>query len=367
MIENSNIQKDEQEYKIQYVSDNTSDCYMEIGKQERGWLYKGKACDKLWNKSAIGRPMKGGKLLLTSAEVIFCHEQRNMEYPYVNWLQDAIKMSPRLLDETAILEAIRVSGNKLVMYPNFDYLELIYSDFTWGIRWASGSNLKIDKPVSEVRWFHASENIDIYDLFNWSKQVSERNRIPEILVIDDEHAVVTYRIVIEDPKGMMGGFPEKDLERISQLDCYLLNNGASFTLDLDELTDERIGIPHLGGKLLDATTKQLINSLTDPSQKTVETEILQDLLSRGLYPRPGFKYGTKWRCYNNQVGENHAPWLVVHPGEAPKNWEGTCLASRMASGVGKTWLHPLKIEGVWKYLSITRPPVDARWYNPKRK
>ena len=179
---------------------------------ESGWLYDGQACDRLWNKSAIGRPIEGGKLLLTSADVIFCHDYRHLEWPSANWLRESVDDSPRLLDEAVVVESLRVPGNKLVMHQNFDALELTYADSTWGLRWASEAHPRSDDPVSEIRWYHASEHLDVEDLFTWSEQVSDRSRVPEVLVIDDEHAVVTYRVARIEPEGVMGGLSENDLE-----------------------------------------------------------------------------------------------------------------------------------------------------------
>ena len=239
--------------------------------------------------------MEGGELLLTSAEVIFCHEHRHLEWPSANWLRDAVADSPRLLDEAVVVESLRVPGNKLVTHQNFDALELAYADTTWGLRWASEAHPRSDKPVSEVRWYHASEHLDADDLFVWSEQVSGRNRIPEVLVIDDEHAVVTYRVARVEPEGVMEGFSEADLEHIAGLAGSSLDSGGSFIVESDDWPDERIGVPHPGGRMLDASTKQLIDSQSDPSQNTIGADILRDLLSRGLHPRPGFKYGTRWR------------------------------------------------------------------------
>jgi hypothetical protein len=67
------------------------------------------------------------------------------------------------------------------------------------------------------------------------------------------------------------------------------------------------------------------------------------------------------------LGDGHAPWLVVNPAEAPQDWGSTCLASRLASGVNKHWLHPISVDGVWRYLEVARPPPDSRWTNPSRK
>ncbi|DAC37124.1 MAG TPA: hypothetical protein D7H75_04175, partial [Candidatus Poseidoniales archaeon] len=58
--------------------------------------------------------------------------------------------------------------------------------------------------------------------------------------------------------------------------------------------DERIGIPHPNGRIIDSICAQMLYA--DEEDNTIGSSILYDLLSRGLHPRPGFKYGTRWRC-----------------------------------------------------------------------
>ena len=332
-----------------------------------GWVYEGKICSKLRNKSAIGRPLGQEQLLLTSAEIIYCHKHRQLEFPSENWLREAIIRSPKLLDEAIILEALRISGNKIVIYQNFGIFKLNYVKSTWALRWDMGCQPNSENPVAEVKWFHSSEDLNVENIFSWAEEVSNKNRIPEILIIDDEHSVVTYRVSKLNPKGKMNRLHEKKINGIANLDSYPLDNGGCFITSPGDWEDERIGIPHHGGRILDNTNKELIDLLIDPSLYTIGADILRDLLNRGLFPRPGFKYGTKWRCYDNKLGNNHSPWLVIHPDEAPKNWEGVCLAARLSSGVGKIWLYPLNIQGIWNYLSIIRPPTECRWKNPDRK
>ena len=94
-------------------------------------MYDGQACERLWNKSAIGRPL-GKKILLTPAEVIFCHEHRHLDWPFDNWLQEAVEYSPRLLDEAVVVESLMVPGNRLVTYQNFNSFGLTHAGTTWG-------------------------------------------------------------------------------------------------------------------------------------------------------------------------------------------------------------------------------------------
>ena len=335
-------------------------------RHEGGWLYDGQACERLWNKSAIGRPL-GKEILLTPAEVIFCHEHRHLDWPFDNWLQEAVGDSRRLLDEAVVVESLMVPGNRLVTYQNFNSLGLSCAGSTWGLRWSSDAHPRSDEPVAEVRWYHANEQLDVEDLFAWSELVSEGGRIPEILVVDDEHAVVTYRVGRVEPEGSMGAPSVAELRSIANFDGTHLDSGGKLIVRFEEWPEDRIGVPHPDGRVLDPCTSQMLDSRDSSEPSTMGAHILRDLLDRGLHPRPGFKYGTRWRCYDRPLGDGHAPWLVVHPAEAPSDWGGACLASRLASGVGKTWLHPMQSDEGWSYLSITRPPADSRWSNPNRR
>ena len=334
-------------------------------KHAEGWIYSGQASDRLWAKSAIGRPLSNSGLLLSSAEVIFCHEHRHLELPYSEWIVDAVSDDLNLLDEAVVIEALRVPGNKVVLNANLKHLGADYSTTTWAARWPSDKHPRDEGPIAEVRWFHASSELDVEDLYNWCDEVSLRDRIAEVIIVDDESSVVSYRVSTVSPSGEITGLQDDALEQIRGREFKPLANGGVLVLNGEDWPDERIGIPHPNGRIIDSICAQMLYA--DEEDNTIGSSILYDLLSRGLHPRPGFKYGTRWRCYDKPLGEEHAPWLVVHPAEAPRDWEGACLASRLAAGVGKTWLHPLLFDESWQYLSISRPPADSRWSNPSRR
>ena len=64
-----------------------------------GWLYSGSARDRLWNKSAIGKKINNNQLLLSSSEVIFCHNHRHIDWPNNEWFaKEIIKNGYSLLD-----------------------------------------------------------------------------------------------------------------------------------------------------------------------------------------------------------------------------------------------------------------------------
>jgi len=333
-----------------------------------GWIYEGKAASRLWAKSAIGFQLGQNSVLLSDAEALFCSIHRGIEIPESMWLENCIGNNSGLLQEFTVLEALRYPGNKIMLSKNASKTGRVVDGRSWGLRWSSDSHPERDEAVSEIRWFHSSESFDKNDLFDWSNRVQESGRICEILVIDDENSVVTYRIMICEPRGVLSSFSESDRLAISKMDYVSLGNGGAFFPDTNHWPSEVVGIPLLNGRQLDSCEMSIIqdrDSLRSADTK-LPSSVLIDLWNRGLHARPGFKYGARWRCYAGAIGDQHAPWLVIGPQEAPDDWGGACLSSRLASGVNKQWIIPIRSRSVWSYLEVARPPPDSRWSNPNR-
>ena len=349
--------------------------------RENRVLYDGSSFSRLWEKSAIGILVDGPGLLLTDSEVIFCREHRGVEFDGLNdidlfsrWLTDRIEHNENMLLETAVLEALRVPGNKVVLSENFRALNLGESD-SWAMRWSSDSHPSKGAPESEILWFESKDRLTdsrgggesvLKDLLYWCVQVEERGRIPEVLVIDDEQSVVTYRLSESNPRGEMPEPTEEIFANISKMESKSITGNGLFFPSQTKWPLESIGIPLHGGRQLDHIEAEVVKSNFDENIP-LSASILYDLWMRGLNTRSGFKYGTTWRCYSKGVGDAHAPWLVVDPtSEGPDNWAEACLSSRLASGVNKHWLYPIMDNGNWRYLQISRPPSDSRWSNPRR-
>ena len=325
------------------------------------WIYEGPAADRLWQKSAIGRPAGEGKLELSPAETLFVHYHRHLDLPTNNWMNDALNQNSMLLQEYSILEALRVPGNKIVLSQNMELFSQQIHANSWAARWTSNTHPRNSKAISEIRWFHESDKLDATELHLWTIEVINTGRIPEILVVDEEFSVVTYQLSLENPTGSFEGNETTDsLANLS--DGITSADGMLFPSE--DWKIQQLGVPTTEGIHLDSITCEIIQGLNPISEGAM---ILSDLLNRGLVIRPGFKYGTRWRCYDKPLGEDHAPFLVVLPKDAPRDWAGACLASRLASGVNKIWLHPVGQGKSWNYLAITRPPPDSRWSNPNKR
>ena len=320
------------------------------------WHFKESSADRLWHKSAIGKPAEGGGLHMTTVELLFCMNHRNINFSKENLIIEGLEENPDLLVQYAAMEALRIPGNKVVL--NIEQWSSNY-DFekdSWAKRWPSNQHPRENEPISELQIFNSNDAIVPEKLYAWCKGVQDKRLIPEIIVVDEEGSAVTYRISIEDPRGRLGGYSKIDIDSNS---LYEISSGGYFIANLDDV-ENRISERLLGGGITNPAFRSLIDGNED-----ARAMVLLDLLNRGLNPKSGFKYGTKWRCYEGNIGESHAPWLVSDPDNIPSDWNEACLASRLASGVNKTWLMPIFIHGEIEYMSISRPPADSRWSSPR--
>ena len=320
------------------------------------WHFKQKSADRLWHKSAIGKPAEGGGLHMSTVELLFCVNHRNIVFPTGNLILDELAENPNFLVQYVAMEAVRIPGNKVVLNIDQWSSDYDFEENSWAMRWPSNMHPRENDPVSELQIFNSNDAIVPEELYAWCEGVQRKGLIPEIIVVDEEGSAVTYRISIENPRGVLGKYSEVDIETGS---LYEISSGGYFIPSL-ESEESRVSERLLGGRITDSAFRSLIEGGED-----TRALVLLDLLNRGLNPKSGFKYGTKWRCYEGKVGESHAPWLVADPENIPSDWNEACLASRLASGVNKTWLMPIFKRGDIDYMSISRPPADSRWSTPR--
>ena len=316
------------------------------------WDFKEKSADRLWHKSAIGKPAQGGGLYMNTVELLFCVNHRNIVFPIGNLILEELEENQNFLVQYVAMEAVRIPGYKVVLNIDQWSSDYDFEENSWAMRWPSNLHPRESDPVSELQIFNSNDPIIPEELYSWCEGVEHKGLIPEIIVVDEEGSAVTYRISIEDPRGELGKYSGIDIDTGS---LYEISSGGYFIPSLD-IEESRVSEGLLGGGITDSAFRSLIEG--DEDTRAV---VLLDLLNRGLNPKSGFKYGTKWRCYEGNVGESHAPWLVADPENIPSDWNEACLASRLASGVNKTWLMPIFTRGHIDYMSISRPPTDSRW------
>ena len=345
------------------------------------WAVLGTTANRLWERGCFGRPIRDG-IRLTTAEVLNAHRLRGLPLPHDGWLAEVLPNHPDLLFECEVLDSLRFPGEKVVLAENLNAANAVLLDSrSWALRWSRNVKPRDADPLAEIRWMRGSDQIDWGALSEWTSNVQVGGRIPELLIVDDEHGVVTYRCALHDPVGPLTdpfrGLNNDERRVISHAWGQSKETDGGYWLDIprNEWPLPGIGINLQNGVWLTEIESQIISRVVNPTMPLPTGEIANrmaiqsDLLSRGLAVRPGFKYGTRWRVYAGLVGGEHAPWLVVPVDEAPTNWGEACLAARLAAGVNKHWLcalEPLGNNSGWRYLALERPPSDARWTNPVR-
>ncbi|MDP6906525.1 MAG: hypothetical protein QF440_03815, partial [Candidatus Thalassarchaeaceae archaeon] len=264
--------------------------------------------NRLYQKSALGKPIEGG-IILTDEEVMFCHWHRHIPLPE-GWVDERLKEDADFAHRAVAFDVVRNAGEKVVP-----------SGERW-LRWSRESHPSKGGPEAEVRWARTRDNLDMSELLDWAKSLSEESMLGELAIVDDEMDVTMYRLSIIEPSGNLTPATKSEYPQL--------------------------GIEHLSRKFLRKDELDWINEVQNPV-----TDLFGELNSRGLLMRPGFKYGCRWRVYSTSVEEDHAPWLMQMEQDAPSNWEGVCLSVRLAEGVNKGWVIAIK-RSSWNFLVISR-------------
>lgn len=275
---------------------------------EDGWFIAAPMSNRLYQKSALGKPIDGG-IVVSEEELMFCHWHRHLPLPE-GWVDERLEENPDFAHKVVAFDVVRNAGDKVVPV-----------DGEW-LRWARESHPSKSDPVASVRWARTGDELIISELFDWTREISAKGMMNEIAIVDDEMDVTMYRLSIINPTG----------------------NVKPASKDNHPM----LGVEHLSRKFLRDDELDWINGISNPV-----TNLFDELNNRGLLVRPGFKYGCRWRVYSTPVDVDHAPWLMQMENESPKNWEGVCLSVRLAEGVNKGWVIALDRDG-WNFLLISR-------------
>ena len=319
------------------------------------WKIHPPLATRLYEKSALGQRHEDGSITLTASEVLFCHWHRHVPLPDASWLESELKKNPRLIYEAIIMDVGRNGGEMIVPSIHRPTDEPL----AWAVRWHRDRNHLKENFQASVSLATTHDALDWMNLLKWCRQSKAIQVDSELFVIDDELDVTMYKLDLIEPQG--------DLLPWNRLDA---DDKATFLQNWKERTPtetgsyvghhdawkwHQIGIEHMSGRVLrneeETYIKQIITQSEEPSS---DSFLMDDLLNRGLLLRPGFKYGCRWRVYDGDLNESHAPWLIQPHGEAATTWEGVCLSVRLAEGVHKQWVCAIHDDGDWNYLRIQR-------------
>lgn len=317
---------------------------------EGGWHVPPPLGSRLWQKSALGRPYTGGGVLLSAAEVAFCHAHRHLPWPEEGWWSAQAAADGDLVVESAALAHLRRPGELVGLVEHHQGTPAAAG--TWAYRWHREQHPAKDPPAAQVRWVRATDAADLDALDAWTTAVEAAEQSAEVLVVDDELDVTWYRCTRPQPVGRHGAPAAAEPSVLDLLRATLTSDRHDDGSSPDTgrwvaWPDDaawpwpRIGLPRAGGRWLDPLEQAWVERRLRPDAvgDLSATEALHAaLLDRGLLPRSGFKFGTRWRVYEQAADEEHAPWLIVPWQDGPATWQDICLAARLASGVRKRWL-----------------------------
>jgi len=316
------------------------------------WFLPNPLGARLHQKSGIGLTLDGG-IALDPIEVLFCHWNRHI--PVTNqWVEDMIKLDSDFIAKSVIFDVARSGGEIVIPITNFTKND--YSEGTFAVKWPRNKSHFSTTPVSQIRWFWSFDDVDWDSLNKWVANVEESDCMAEVFVIDDEMDITMYRISFDQLSGNQKTWEQLTKSEISYIENSLSNRiKSSSGVFLSKVNDwplPSFGVEHLSGinlrnEEIDWVESHLFGNNMDES-------LFNKLANSGCTLRPGFKYGCKWRVYDDEVGKSHAPWLLQPLSDAPSSWEGICLSVRLAEGVHKKWVCAIPLNDDWKFINIKR-------------
>ena len=81
-------------------------------------------------------------------------------------------------------------------------------------------------------------------------EVHSRDRIAEVIIVDDESSVVTYRVSSSEPSGELGRLQSRDITQIRERHFKPLSNGRVIILDTDSWLMSGL-VSHLNGRIVE--------------------------------------------------------------------------------------------------------------------
>ena len=322
-------------------------------KREDGWFVSEPLAHRLHQKSALGRRVEGG-LVLTPEEVLFCHWYRHLPLPGGDpWFEFSLKQDNSLLRRTIALDVLRNGGERVVPVDHLGSRFTSLPQATWAIRWERHESWSSHPGHTQVRIQRTHDPLDWDELGQWVADVHGFDHLAELVVIDDEFDTTVYHLSFMEPAGHHQHLGDLNAQQQTQVAAWCKDgttvDGGVFLPVGQDWPLPSIGLPHFSGRYL--RTEEW-HYLQNPSSRS--DGLFAALVEAGLLLRPGFKYGCRWRAYEDDIEVAHAPWLIQPRPEAPDNWEEVCLAVRLAEGVNKRWLCADQHGDASSFLNIKR-------------
>ena len=113
-------------------------------KMGEGWFLSAPLSNRLYQKSALGKPVDGG-IILSSEEIMFCHWHRHVPLED-GWVEAQLQLDSDFAHKAVAYDVVRSAGEKVVPISG-----------KW-LRWSRESHPNKGDADAEVRWARARED-----------------------------------------------------------------------------------------------------------------------------------------------------------------------------------------------------------------
>ncbi len=225
-------------------------------------------------------------------------------------------------------------------------------------------------PLHHVISISERSPFSISQVSEWIRGLSKKKLI---LGIVDEESDLTYysvkffrmRSKVEEPESYQGKIAvmgDRSMVWDEELSKKLRENfmGRAFEENVVQLSlMETAYLAEKGADVFRGKKKISLKSFIKYAKKIqpdVERRlcVYRDLRGNGLIPKTGFKFGSHFRVYREQIGEGHAPYLVhVIPKNYISTWTEISRAVRLANSVRKQMIFARVGDGI-EYIRLKR-------------
>lgn len=325
---------------------------------------------QVYNKGFYGYPRPGGGLDLDLLEALFLLECDKLQ----------VLQNGKPMDHASLYRRVARSVEDL------QSRYLVYRDLR-----SRGYIVKLDQGDFHFRVYERGSSPHNSQAKNWVLAISERDvfNIAALLeksetsqrtrkdlllgVVDEEGDITYYTVEGAEPRGSTEESPTtaegallddsvivlgEDADRLYENGFYGKKIGPMLQLSLLEtaylMEKGRLEVRSIrsGQKMGDKGF--LTNARRSQPDFDMRMKAYQDLRSRGMVVKTGFKYGTHFRVYEGNPSKHHSRYLVhVVPDDYSTVWAEISRAVRLAHGVKKEILFASSGEQL-SYVKLTR-------------
>jgi tRNA-intron endonuclease len=329
---------------------------------------------QVYNKGYYGYPLSGGGLELDLLEAVYLVESARLEV-----LMDG---EPLSMD--------RMVARASSAHRDFEIKYIVYRDLR-----SRGFLVKTAGEEFDFRVFPRGGTPNSTQTKNWVSAISERSIfkiVPfmtemersersrkELLIaiVDEEGDITYYHADRSEPKGTAARewngpavegslledrvmvFDEAGAQRLYDHGFYGKKLGKVLQLSLIEaahlMERERLTVSTIISGRAVPLERFKKRALKFQQDFDLRLKAYDDLRSRGLVVKTGFKYGSHFRVYEDDPEKSHARWLVhAVPEDYETIWPEISRAVRLAHGVKKEILFAWVRKDETQYMRLSR-------------